>query len=88
MSCEFCRFWKRIGEDGNKCGECRKHSPVQCVHGYVYDPADMAMSDIRLICEHPNSFVASTSGEPATPIIRMGWPFTKPDDFCGDFAAK
>lgn len=83
-TCENCIYWKR----GDK-GECHRHSPVQCLQGYAFDTSKIEGSTIQEFCTGDAKFVGSRYASDAlTPIIRMGWPYTNPNDFCGDFEEK
>jgi hypothetical protein len=33
-SCETCRFWEAISEDGGM-GECRRHAPTLHIQGHI-----------------------------------------------------
>lgn len=85
IRCDNCIWWKKIADAK---GECRANSPIQCVHGYAFEPGSLRPEALFEFNRGAATLVECyQAGANLHPLIRMGWPYTKPDDYCGRFTA-
>lgn len=90
MKCKDCKFWKarEVREDQSPKGECRIKSPAQYNRGFVFDASRIEAAQASLLFEQGYALLANYHPNTMTPMASVGWPFTKPDDWCGEWQGK
>lgn len=80
--CKNCKFWLQE--------RCHRNPPQQVIKGYVYDPKALKIDEMLALVKSKETSIIAAKNYPAyesfVPLYYSGWPFTKEDDFCGEFS--